>query len=129
LTGEGPSRKGLVVALFFVGLLAAAAFWGPRWWDRRLYRQEEALVGVGAPVLKGRLTEARAKVDPGRSAKQVEDAIGRPSLAVGTQGSSSHDIWTYYYADGTMRINLTDGIVQRIAVEYGPPRIPASRRR
>jgi hypothetical protein len=111
-----------------VGLLAAAAFWGPRWWEHRLYRQAEALTGVGAPVLKGGVTEARGKVDPGRTAKQVEEAIGRPSISVRTEGTSSRDIWTYYYADGTMRINLTDGIVQRISIEYGPPKIPTSRR-
>jgi hypothetical protein len=27
-----------------------------------------------------------------------------------------------------MTVNLTDGVVQRIAVAYGPPKIPTSRR-
>jgi hypothetical protein len=28
-----------------------------------------------------------------------------------------------------MTVNLTDGIVQRIAIAYGPPKIPVSRAR
>ena len=69
----------------------------------------------------GGVTQARGKIDPGKTAKQVVELVGRPSFSVGTEGSSTHDIWTYYYADGTMTVNLTDGIVQRISVAYGPP--------
>jgi hypothetical protein len=116
--------------LIGVALLAvAAALWLPRWYEMRLYRQQEKVVGVGAPVLPGGLTEARKKVDPGRSAQEVVSALGRPSFESSTTGSSSHGIWTYYYADGTMVINLTDDYVTRISVTYGPPRIPTSRRR
>jgi hypothetical protein len=75
------------------------------------------------------VTEARKKVDPGRSARDVESALGKPSTESSTAGSSSHAIWTYYYADGTMVINLTDDYVARISVTYGPPRIPTSRRK
>ena len=47
-------------ALLAAGLLAVlAAFWLPRWWESRLYRQAEALTGVGARILPGSLTEAR----------------------------------------------------------------------
>jgi hypothetical protein len=112
-----------------VALLAAAAFWGSRWWENRLYRDAEAIAGVGAPVRPGALTEARRKIDPGRSAKQVEDAIGRPSIAVGTEGTSKQEIWTYYFADGTMTVNLTDGVVKRVSIVYGTPRIPVSKRK
>lgn len=129
MKAQGRSPGGLVFAFLFVLLLAAAAFWLPRWWENRLYRQAESLTGVGAPVLSGGVTAARARIDPGRSARQVQDAIGRPSISVGTDGSSTHEIWTYYYSDGTVRINLTDSIVQRIAVDYGPPKIPTSRRK
>ncbi len=124
----GRPRRG-VLALLATGLLAAlAALWLPRWWEMRLYRQAEALTGVGARILPGKLTEARRKIDPGRTEKDVLAAIGRPSLTAETAGSSTHAIWTYYYADGTMTVNLTDGAVVRIAVSYGPPQIPASRR-
>jgi hypothetical protein len=74
------------------------------------------------------VTQARGKIDPGKTSKQVTQLVGRPSFAVGTEGSSTHDIWTYYYSDGTMTVNLTDGIVQRISIAYGPPKIPTSRR-
>jgi hypothetical protein len=122
------SRRGLYT-LLGAGLLAVgAAFWLPRWWETRLYRQAEALTGVGAPVLSGTLTDARKKIDPGRTEKDVVAALGRPSVSQAAEGSSSHGIWIYYYADGTMTINLTDGVVVRIGVSYGPPQIPTSRR-
>jgi peptidoglycan/LPS O-acetylase OafA/YrhL len=116
-------------AVLAAGLLAVlAAFWLPRWWESRLYRQAEALTGVGARILPGSLTEARKKVDPGRASRDVLSALGNPSLSAATAGASRHEIWTYYYADGTMTVNLTDGYVVRVAVSYGPPMIPTSRR-
>ena len=124
---ERPRRGtyGLVAGIL---LAAAAALWLPRWWESHLYRQAEALTGVGAPILSGTLTEARRKIDPGRSEKDVLAALGRPSLAAASDASGNHAIWTYYYADGTMTVNLTDHSVIRIAVSYGPPQIPTSRR-
>lgn len=127
---NGARRPRLALAL--VGVFAAlafwAAFWLPRWWENRLYRQAEAIAGVGSQILTGSTTEARKKIDPGRTARQVADALGRASFSMHTEGSSTHDIWVYYYADGTMTVNLTDGIVQRISVDYGPPAIPTSHR-
>jgi hypothetical protein len=126
---EGRPRPGLVIALLAIlALTAAAALWLPRWWENRLHRQLEAIAGVGSRVLPGALTQARRKIDPGKSREQVLEAVGRPSISVGTEGSSVHEIWTYYYADGTMTVNLTDGIVQRVSLAYGPPRIPTSAR-
>ena len=122
------SRRALVMSLAIVLLFAAAALWLPRWWENRFYRQMEAAVGVGAPRLPGSVTDARRKIDPGKTARQIQSAIGLASFAVRTEGSSTHDIWTYYYADGSMTINLTDGIVQRISLSYGAPKIPASSR-
>jgi len=128
VTEEPAPRPALFLALLLVLLLVGAAIWAPRWWNNRLYRQTEALAGVGSAVQPGSVTQARGKIDPGKTSKQVTDLVGRPSFAVGTEGSSTHDIWTYYYADGTMTVNLTDGIVQRISIAYGPPKIPTSRR-
>lgn len=122
-----PPRRILVTMAAFA-ILAAAAFWLPRWWENRLYRQAEAMTGVGSPVLAGGVTSARGRIDPGKTASQVVAAIGRPSFSVRTEGASSHDIWTYYYADGTMTVNLTDGVVKRISLAYGPPKIPTSHR-
>ena len=59
---------------------------------------------------------------------RVTDAIGKPSFSVRTQGVSAHDIWTYYFTDGTLTINLTDGYVARVATEFGPPRPGRPRR-
>ncbi len=121
-------RRGLYLSLFFLLLLVVAALWFPRWWENREYRQAEALTGVGSPVLAGTLTGARKKIDSGNTAEAVVAALGRPSFSVGTEGSSRHDKWIYYYADGTMTLNLTDGAVVRVSMDYGPPRIPTSRR-
>jgi len=129
VTQERPPRAGAIVGLLLVVALVALAVWGPRWWEMRLYRKAEALTGVGAPVLSGDVTAARRKIDPGTSAKQVLEALGKPSISVGTEGTSAHEIWTYYYADGTMTVNLSDGIVRRVSLDYGPPKIPTSRRR
>jgi len=124
----GRPRGGLYILLLLVLLAVAAALWLPGWWENREYRQAEALTGVGSPVLAGTLTDARKKIDSGNSAEAVTVALGRPSFSAGTEGSSRHDKWIYYYADGTLTLNLTDGVVVRIAMEYGPPRIPTSRR-
>jgi hypothetical protein len=129
VTEERTPRAGLIVGLFLVVGLIGLAVWAPRWWEQRLYRKTEALTGVGAQVLPGDVTTARRKIDPGTPAKQALAALGKPSISVGTQGTSTHEIWTYYYADGTMTVNLSDGIVRRVSLEYGPPRIPTSRRR
>ncbi|MGH9369412.1 MAG: hypothetical protein ACRD3M_17295 [Thermoanaerobaculia bacterium] len=94
----------------------------------RLYRQAEALTGVGAPILPGTLTEARRKIDPGRLEKDALAALGKPSFSASAAGLSRHEICTYHYADGTMTVNLTDGVVVRVGVSYGPPKIPTSRR-
>ena len=128
MTEEHAPRPALFVALLLFLLIVGAALWVPRWWSNRVYRETEAVAGVGAAVQPGGVTPARGKIDPGKTSKQVTELLGRPSFAVGTEGSSTHDIWTYYYADGTMTVNLTDGIVQRISVAYGPPKIPTSRR-
>lgn len=122
-----PSRR-FITAAILIAVGVAAAVWLPSWWENRLYRQAEHIAGVGAPVLPGSVTDARKKIDSGTTSEKAIAAIGRASFAVHTDGSSTHDIWTYYYADGTMTINLTDGTIQRIALDYGPPRIPTSRR-
>ena len=72
--------------------------------------------------------EARKRIDPGMTGARVTDAIGKPSFSVRTQGVSAHDIWTYYFTDGTLTINLTDGYVARVATEFGPPRPGRPRR-
>lgn len=84
---------------------------------------------MGARILPGSADEARRKIDPGLLSEKVVAAIGKPSLAVHTAGSSTHDIWTYYYADGTMTVNLTDGVIVLIGLDFHPPVIPTSRRR
>lgn len=125
---ETESRRRLVAALALAAVLVAAVLWLPRWWENRLYRQVEAVAGVGAAMLPGSVTDARKGVDPGKPEDAVLSAIGKPSIAVQTQGASRHAVWTYYYADGTMTLNLTDGYVARARVDYGRPRIPTSAR-
>ncbi len=126
---EVEARRGRLYLIIAAALvLVAAALWLPTWWEARQYRQAESIAGVGAPVLSGTLTEARGKIETGNTAEAVQAAIGRASVAVGTEGSSRRDKWTYYYGDGTMTLHLTDGAVVRIATEYGVPRIPTSRR-
>ena len=124
---RGP-RPRLIVALLLMLVLLAAALWLPRWWENRLFRQAEALTAVGSRVLPGGLTRERGKIKTGDTGRRVVEAIGRPSFSFGTEGSSTHEIWTYYYADGTMTVNLTDGIVARVSIAYGPPKIPTSAR-
>ncbi len=128
MTPDAGPRRGLVIALVAVALAVAAALWLPRLWETRLYRQVEEIAGVEAPLLAGSVTEARKRIDPGRLSESVLAAIGRPSISVRTEGSSTHEVWTYYYPDGTMTLNLTDGAVARISLFYGPPKIPTSRR-
>ena len=116
-------RPLLYVMIAGAVLLAAAAFWLPRWWENREYRAAEAIAGVGSPILPGKLVEARKTVDPGLKAEKVEELLGKASFAVRTEGASVHDIWKYYFADGTLTVNLTDGYVTRVGTHFGPPKI------
>jgi hypothetical protein len=129
MTSERPPSRRLIIALALVALAAGLALWLPRWWERREFHKLEEIAGVGSPLLSGSVADARGKIDSGMSSEKVSGAIGKASFAVHTDGSSTHDIWTYYYKDGTMTVNLTDGMVQRIAVAFGPPNIPKSRMR
>jgi len=126
--GERERRKGLIVAIAFVPILLAAFLWLPRWWEAREYRQIESIAGVEAHLSQGKLADARDKVKNGMKSDAVVAAIGKPALSVATDGVSRHEIWTYYFADGTMVINLTDGSAVRIGTTYGRPRIPRSSR-
>jgi hypothetical protein len=121
MPGTENTSRGALVALALAVLVLAAAVLGLRWWQHRVNRQSETLAGIGK-VLAGSVTEARRKVDPGRPEKAVLEAIGKPSVAVETRGASRRAVWTYYYVDGTMTVNLTDGYVARADLEYGPPR-------
>lgn len=129
MSDERAPRPRLFIVLLLMIVVAGAALWFPRWWENRLFRQAEALTGVGSRVMPGDVTRERGKINPGDPGRRVLDEIGRPSFSVGTEGSSTHEIWTYYYADGTMTINVTDGIVAHISISYGPPKIPTSARR
>lgn len=129
MTEEGTSRRALIAVLALIAVAVGATLWLPRWWENHLYRQAERIAGVGAQVLPGSMAEARRKIDPGSLSDRVVEAIGRPSLSVRTEGSSTHDIWTYYYADGTMTLNFTDGVIRRIALDFHTPKIPTSARR
>lgn len=126
------SRERVSPALFFViaGILlaAVAALWLPRWWERREYRKVEAIAGVGARILGGTVADARKRVDPGMMADKVTSTLGAPSIAVKTQGLSTHEVWKYYFSDGTLTVNLTDGYVARASVDLGAPKIRQSRR-
>ena len=113
---------------FLLAVVLAAALWLPRWWEQREYRQMEGIAGVEARVSPGKLADARGKVDNGMKAEAVMSAIGKPALAVATEGVSKREIWTYYFADGTLLINLTDGLVQRVSADFRPPKIPTSAR-
>ncbi|HEX7252468.1 MAG TPA: hypothetical protein VF376_06265 [Thermoanaerobaculia bacterium] len=129
MTAEAPPTRRLIIGLALVVLAAGLAVWLPRWWERREFHKLEQIAGVGSSLLSGSVTDARRKIDSGMSSEKVSAAIGKASFAVHTDGASTHDIWTYYYKDGTMTVNLTDGMVQRISVSFGPPNIPKSRMR
>ena len=112
-----------------VPIVVALALWLPKWWENREYREAEAIAGIGAPMASGSMTEARKKLDPGTSAEDVVARIGKPSISVATEGKESRrEIWTYYFTDGTMLVNITDGAVQRVSTNFGPPKIPTSAR-
>ncbi len=126
---ESRPRRAVLVAAAFVPLLVAAALWLPRWWENREYRQAEAIAGVAARIVPGTLAEARPRVDPGVSAAALVERIGKPSISVATEGKDSRrEIWTYYFSDGTLTVNLTDGLVQRVSATFAPPTIPTSAR-
>ncbi|MCA1581882.1 MAG: hypothetical protein LC796_10925 [Acidobacteria bacterium] len=112
-----------MLAFLLVALLGV----GPNWWERKLYRDNQALAGVGATLHPGGLTSARRKIDPGNRSDLILRRLGAPSMASAAQGLSRHEVWTYYYSDGTMVCNLTDGIAQRITLSYGAPSIPTAR--
>jgi len=129
MTAETPLRRRLIIGLAFLVIVAGLAVFLPSWWDRRQFHKLEEIAGVGSPLLSGSVADARRKIDSGMPSEKVSGAIGKASFAVHTDGASTHDIWTYYYKDGTMTVNLTDGMVQRISVAFGPPSIPKSRMR
>lgn len=118
---EREGHRKLVAAFVLAALAGVAALFLPGWWQSRADRQSKSLAGTGA-VLPGTVTGARNKIDPGKPEKAVIEAIGKPSVTVETRGIERHAIWTYYYADGTMTLNMTDGYVVRADLEYGPPR-------
>ncbi len=122
---EAGTRRGLIAAVILLPIVLAAALWLPRWWEGRELKAARAIAGVGSPMAAGGMTDARRKIDPGSTREQIVAAIGQPSFAVGTDGKDvRHEIWTYYFKDGTMTINLTDGSAVRIGTIYGTPRIP-----
>jgi hypothetical protein len=122
------ARPALYAVIATAIVIAVAAFWLPRWWENREYREAETIAGIGSAVLPGKVADARNRVDPGFSAAKATAALGKPSFAVRTEGASTHEIWKFYFADGTMTVNLTDGYVARISTEFGPPKIRQSRR-
>ena len=122
------ARPALFLAIAAALLLAFAAFWLPRWWENREYRKAEAIAGVGARILPGNIAAAQRQVETGAAGSKVASALGQPSMAVKTEGSSVHEIWTYYFSDGTLTVNLTDGYVARVSTSLGKPHIRTSRR-
>ncbi|HEX9285887.1 MAG TPA: hypothetical protein VF999_01345 [Thermoanaerobaculia bacterium] len=122
------ARPVLFLVIGAAVVVAMAAFWLPRWWENRKYGRAEAIAGADSRILPGTLAKARNRIDPGMAGSKVTAAIGKPSFSVRTEGVSSHEIWTYYFADGTLTINLTDGYVARISTEFGPPRRGRPRR-
>ncbi len=122
---EAGPRRGLIAAVVLVPAVLAAALWLPRWWEGRELKAARDIAGVGSPLAPGSMTDARKRIDPGLSAEKIVAAVGKPSFAVGTDGREArHEIWTYYFQDGTMTVNLTDGTAVRIGTLYGTPRVP-----
>jgi hypothetical protein len=122
---EPKTRRRLLAAVVLVPIGLVAALWLPQWWEGHELRAAREIAGVGSQLAAGSMTDARKKVDPGVTAEKIVSAIGKPSFAVGTDGKDTrHEIWTYYFTDGTMTINLTDGTAVRIGTIYGTPRIP-----
>ena len=122
---EPKTRRRLLAAVVLIPALLAAALWLPHWWEGRELRQAREIAGVGSTLASGSLTDARKKIDPGLTGEKIVAALGKPSFAVGTDGKESRrEIWTYYYQDGTLTINLTDGAAVRLSTLYGTPRIP-----
>jgi len=125
MDAEQKTRRRLLAAVVLVPAALAAALWLPQWWEGRELRQAREIAGVGSKLAAGDMTDARRKIDPGLAGEKIAAAIGKPSFAVGTEGKDSrHEIWTYYFHDGTMTVNLTDGTAVRISTVYGTPRIP-----
>ena len=123
-----PVGRRMLLLVVLVPILVGAALWLPDWWEKRELHAAQALAGVGSQILPGSITDARKKIDPGMTAEKITAAIGKPSFLAGTAGEESkHEIWAYYYSDGTMKVNLTDGIAVRISTEYGKPFIPKVR--
>jgi hypothetical protein len=122
-------HRGLLAAAALVPLVVAAALWLPAWWESREYRASEAIAGVGTPIAPGSLAEARKLLDRGAATEDVVARLGKPSMSVATEGRDSRgEIWTYHFSDGTLRVNVTDGRVQRVSTSFGAPRIPTSAR-
>ena len=122
---EQKTRSRLLAAVVLVPLFLVAALWLPKWWEGRELSEARKIAGVGSELTSGSMTDARKKVDPGLAGDKIVAAIGKPGFAVGADGrDTKHEIWTYYFTDGTMTINLTDGVAVRIGTIYGAPRIP-----
>lgn len=119
---ETEGRRRIVAAFIFAAFAGVAALVLPRWWQSRSDRHVETPVGSPGAVLPGNVTDARSKIDPGKSEKAVLESIGKPSVAVETKGAERHTIWTYYYSDGNLTLNMTDGYLVRVDTEYGPTR-------
>jgi hypothetical protein len=125
MDAEQKTRRRLLAAVVIVPALLAAALWLPRWWEGRELSEARKIAGVGSQLTTGSMTDARKKIDPGLTSDKIAAIIGKPGFAVGTNGRETrHEIWTYYFSDGTMTVNLTDGTAVRISTVYGPPRIP-----
>jgi hypothetical protein len=125
MDAEQKTRRRLLAAVVIVPVLLAAALWLPKWWEGRELAEARKIAGVGSELTSGSMTDARRKVDPGLAADKIVAAIGKPGFSAGTDGRDiKHEIWTYYFSDGTMTINLTDGVAVRIGTVYGTPRIP-----
>ena len=122
---EQKTRSRLLAAVVLVPLLLVAALWLPKWWEGRELSEARKIAGVGSQLTAGSMTDARKKVDPGLAGDKIVAAIGKPGYAFGTDGrDTKHEIWIYYFSDGTMTINLPDGAAVRISTIYGTPRIP-----